>query len=64
MSVQGQPAVIVPATTQTPKAIIHAEIRNESTVSMIAPFLHRLPDVTDAMPGPRRVKVGPLGEID
>jgi hypothetical protein len=31
MSVQGQPAVIVPATTQTPKAIIPAEIRNEST---------------------------------
>jgi hypothetical protein len=52
MSVQGQPAVIVPATTQTPKAIIPAEIRNESTVSMIAPFLHRLPDVTDYTPGP------------
>jgi hypothetical protein len=31
----GQPAVIVPATTQTPKAIIPAEIRNESTISMI-----------------------------
>jgi hypothetical protein len=35
---QGQPAMIVPATTQTPKAIIPAEIRNESTVSMIAPL--------------------------
>src|ERR1700682_2203467 len=38
MSVQGQPAVIVPATTQTPKAIIPAEIRNENTVSMIGPL--------------------------
>src|ERR1700738_5272240 len=38
MSVQGQPAVIVPATTQTPKAMIPAEIRNESTVSMIGPL--------------------------
>jgi len=40
MSVQakGQPAAIVPATTQTPKAIIPAEIKNESTVSMIGPF--------------------------
>jgi hypothetical protein len=37
MSVQakGQPAAIVPATTQTPKAIIPAEIKNESTVSMM-----------------------------
>jgi hypothetical protein len=41
MSVQGQPAVIVPATTQTPKAIIPAEIRNESTVSMIGPLSSR-----------------------
>jgi hypothetical protein len=43
MSVQakGQPAAIVPATTQTPKAIIPAEIKNESTVSMIGPFLQR-----------------------
>jgi hypothetical protein len=48
MSVQGQPAVIVTATTQTPKAIIPAEIRIESTVSMIGPpFL--------------RAKVGPPG---
>ena len=40
MSVQakGQPAMIVPATTQTPKAIIPAEIKNESTVSMIGPL--------------------------
>jgi hypothetical protein len=30
--------VIVPATTQTPKAIIPAEIRNESAVSMIGPL--------------------------
>jgi hypothetical protein len=37
MSVQGQPAVIGTATTQTPKPIIPAEIRNESTVSMIGP---------------------------
>ena len=36
---KGQPAAIVPATTQTKKAIIPAEIRNESTVSMIGPFL-------------------------
>ena len=41
MSVQGQPAVIVSATTQTPKAIIPAEIRNESTVSMIGPPFFR-----------------------
>ena len=34
-SVQTQPAAIVLTTTQTPKAIIPAEIRNESTVSMI-----------------------------
>jgi hypothetical protein len=36
MSVQakGQPAVIVPATIQTPKAIIPTEIRYETTVSM------------------------------
>jgi hypothetical protein len=40
MSVQakGQPAAIVAATTQTPKAIIPTEIRNESTVSMIGPL--------------------------
>jgi hypothetical protein len=37
MSVQGQPAVIVSATTQTPKAIIPAEINRESIVSMIGP---------------------------
>jgi hypothetical protein len=35
---QGQPAMIVPTTTQTPKAIIPAEIKNESTVSMIGPL--------------------------
>jgi hypothetical protein len=35
---KGQPAVIVPTTTQTPKAIIPAEIRNESTISMIGPL--------------------------
>jgi hypothetical protein len=28
----------VPATTQTPKAIIPAEIRNENTISMIDPL--------------------------
>jgi hypothetical protein len=40
MSVQakGQPAAIVPATTQMPKAIIPAEIRNENTISMIDPL--------------------------
>jgi hypothetical protein len=40
MSVQarGQPAAIVPTITQTPKAIIPAEIKNESTVSMIGPL--------------------------
>jgi hypothetical protein len=32
---KGQPAAIVPATTQTPKAIIPAEVKNEITVSMI-----------------------------
>ena len=36
---KGQPAVIVPTTTQTPKAIIPAEIRNESTISMISPVI-------------------------
>ncbi len=35
---KGQPATIVPATTQTPKATIPAEIRNKSTVSMIGPL--------------------------
>jgi hypothetical protein len=35
---KGQPAAIVPATTQTPKAIIPAEIKNESTVSMRGPL--------------------------
>ena len=35
---KGQPAAIVPATTQTPKATIPADIRNESTVSMIGPL--------------------------
>jgi hypothetical protein len=41
MSVQakGQTAAIVPATTQTPKAIIPSEIKSESTVSMIGPLL-------------------------
>ena len=34
---KGQPAAIVPTTTQTPKAIIPAEIRSESTISMIGP---------------------------
>jgi hypothetical protein len=38
MRVRGQPVVIVPATTQTPKAIIPVEIRNESTESMSGPF--------------------------
>ena len=32
---KGKPAAIVTTTTQTPKAIIPAEIKNESTVSMI-----------------------------
>jgi hypothetical protein len=36
---KGKPAAIVTAATQTPKTIIPAEIKNESTVSMIAPFL-------------------------
>jgi hypothetical protein len=37
MSVQakGAAAAIVPATIQTPKAIIPTEIKNESTVSMM-----------------------------
>jgi hypothetical protein len=48
-SIQGQPAAIVSATTQTPRAIIPAEIRNESTVSMIGPLSSR-------------VKVGPPAE--
>jgi hypothetical protein len=38
MSVQAQPASIVLTTTQTPKAIIPAEIRNESTISIIGPL--------------------------
>ena len=39
MSVQakGQPAAIVPATTQTPRAVIPTEIKNERTVSMKGP---------------------------
>jgi len=36
-----QPAAVVPATTQTPKAIIPAEIRNENTASMIGPLFFR-----------------------
>jgi hypothetical protein len=39
MSVQGQPAAIVPATVQTPKAIIAAEIRNENTKSISSFFV-------------------------
>jgi hypothetical protein len=41
MSVQakGEPAASVPATIQTPKAMIPAEIKSESTVSMIGPLL-------------------------
>jgi hypothetical protein len=40
MNVQakGEPAAIVPATTQTPKAAIPTEIKNEKTVSMIGPL--------------------------
>jgi hypothetical protein len=38
MSVQIQPAVIVEATTQMPKAIIPAEINRESAVSMVSPL--------------------------
>jgi hypothetical protein len=32
---KGKPAAIVTATTQTPKAIIPAEIKNESAISMM-----------------------------
>jgi hypothetical protein len=32
---KGKPEAIVAATTQTPKAIIPAEIKNESTISMM-----------------------------
>ena len=39
MIVHGQPAVIVVATTEAPKAIIPAEVNRESTVSIIGPFL-------------------------
>jgi hypothetical protein len=39
ISVQIQPAVIVEATIQMPKAIITAEINRESAVSMVSPFL-------------------------
>jgi hypothetical protein len=35
MSVQAQPAAAVTTSIQVPKAIIPAEIKNESTVSMI-----------------------------
>jgi hypothetical protein len=40
MSVQvnGDPAATVPVTIQTPKAIIPADIRNESVASMFGPF--------------------------
>jgi len=34
---KGQPAAIVPATTQTPKAIIPAEIKNEDQSSKQKP---------------------------
>jgi hypothetical protein len=54
MSVQGQPAAIVPATTQTPKAIIPAEIRNENTVSMIGPLSSRPRGSQAALPTRRR----------
>jgi hypothetical protein len=52
MSVQakGQPAAIVAATTQTPKAIIPTEIRNESTVSMIGPLSSTPHGITGGLP--------------
>jgi hypothetical protein len=55
MSVQGQPAVIVAATTQTPKAIIPAEINRESTESTDWPTYKgaftKTGTVIDATPG-------------
>ena len=44
---KGEPAAIVPATIQTPKAIIPTEIRYETTVSMASgksPFFANLTD--------------------
>jgi len=38
---KSEPAAIVPATIQTPKAMIPTEIKNESTVSMIGSPLER-----------------------
>jgi hypothetical protein len=62
MSVQakGQPTAIVPATTQTPKAIIPAEIRNENTVSMIGPFLRGHTGITGGLPRERDRRRGAL----
>src|SRR5258705_13801062 len=45
---KGQPAAIVPATTQTPKAIIPTEIKNESTLSMIGPPFFRAQTIDGA----------------
>jgi hypothetical protein len=39
---KGEPAAIVPATIQTPKAIIPTEIRYETTVSMASGNHHFL----------------------
>jgi uncharacterized protein YccT (UPF0319 family) len=36
MTVEGQPAAVVTATTYMPKAMITAEIKNDNSVSMIA----------------------------
>jgi hypothetical protein len=43
MSVQakGEPAAIVPATIQMPKAMIPTEIRNENALSMLASILKK-----------------------
>ena len=60
MSVQGQPAVIVEATTQMPKAIIPAEINKESAVSMVTPFLQ---SANRAAPFRGARGVGPPAEV-
>jgi hypothetical protein len=57
MSVQakGEPAASVPATIQTPKAMIPTEIKSESTVSMIGPLLLAWHAIEHRSWGPARI---------
>jgi hypothetical protein len=65
MSVQakGEPAASVPATIQTPKAMIPTEIKSESTVSMIGPLLlawHAIEHLEQARIASDRILLGIL----